>query len=364
MIPSLPQEVDLGAIDAALRALWRSQSTSAGEAGVVRTSLCNWIFVTPPDANAAAGTVANVAPEFPCRVLAVETSPPGALGPPGATISAFCNLEAAGRRQICCEQITLRAPASELESLASTLLALLLPDLPTVLYWPHRPTLTGGLLARLGAALDRLIVDSAGFAAGEADLGRLSAWSTETLAVGDLAWGRLDPWRELLAALFDGPPLATRLAALRRCEIACEPGGRHAAFLTAGWLASRLDWHPVRRHGDTWHFDTGAGSLQLRLHANADRDPGAGVAPSLARLALDDGAGTTFVVEPDPHHPTLLAARIECAGTCPLPQRMPRVAAGGEREFLRALAGPAHNPAFEQALAAASALAQMPAASA
>ena len=362
MTPTPPQQVDLAAIEAELQALWHSLRADAGDSGVVRTALFNWILVAPPDPAATAAMVSEVTSELPCRVLVVEIAPAVTVAPASATIGTFCRVGTGAHQQVCCEQVTLRAPASELEALASTLLALLLPDLPTVLYWPHHPQLAGGFVSHLATSLDRLVVDSATLGAGDAGLAQLRAWSLERCTVSDLAWERLDAWRELVAAIFDGAPCRERLAELRGCDVTYEPGGRHAALLAAGWLGSRLGWHPVRRQDDVWSLATSSGRLRLRVLEAAAGTPRAAAAPSLARIALDDGAGTTFVVEPDPQYPTLLAGRIERAGACPLPQRMPRTTARNGSELQAALGGPARNLAFEQALAAAAALGEMPAA--
>ncbi len=360
MNQSRPQAVELGSIEIELQQLWRSLGREGGAEGIVRTALLNWIFVEPTDAEIDSALVAEVASLLPCRVLLLRIAPDEGAAPPAATISAFCRAGAGPGGQVCCEQVILSARRSEIPALASSLLALLLPDLPTVLFWPRRPLLEGGLLERLGSAVDRVIVDSAGCSSAATDWAWLAGWRNENRVVVDLAWSRLDPWRELLAGLFDGEPFAAELDQVRSADLGYEPGGEHAALLCAGWLVSRLGWLPRRRRERTWWLDSRNGAVQLRLAESGGGVAGAGTPPSLARVALEVGAGSIYFVEPVPEHPTLLESRIDRAGTCPLPRRMPRVARSGVEPLVRALAGPGRNPAFEAALSAAVALGRMP----
>src|SRR5439155_549401 len=62
----------------------------------------------------------------------------------------------------------------------------------------------------------------------------------ERLAAGlaDLGWVRTNPWREAIAALFDGPRQRKALDHLVGLEVTGLP---NQAALLAGWLRSRLD---------------------------------------------------------------------------------------------------------------------------
>jgi glucose-6-phosphate dehydrogenase assembly protein OpcA len=353
MMPSEQHATRLGTIDTELRSMWRSLAARAPAGAIVRSACLNWIYVLPVGADEVVDTVTAVAAELPCRVLVVESLPVGSPVAPTASLRAFCSLEAADGRQLCVEQVTLSAPEDRLEALASTLLALLLADLPTVLFWPAQPALAGALLARLGGAVDRLVADSTGFASPALDFARLQAWSSAARTVADLTWDRLDAWRELVAGFFDAPPFASQLATLRRAAIDYEPGARAAALLASGWLASRLGWELVQPAAGGWTFDAPGGSIELRLRECAGPSPRPHLAPSLLRIALEDASATRYVVEPEALHRTLLAARIESVSGCPLPQHLPCPAAATATSLLRTLAAPAHNPAFEQALASA-----------
>ena len=79
--------------------------------------------------------------------------------------------------------------------------------------------------------------------------------------VVDLSWERLRPWRQLLAALFDGQAYRPFARAVTGIEVAGKPGPRK---LLAGWLTSRLGTPRSRVHlSDDRH-------IQVTLHAEGD----------------------------------------------------------------------------------------------
>src|SRR4030065_67688 len=90
-------------------------------------------------------------------------------GSPGApllqaALSAPCQIAPEGGKQVCSEQITLRASGPAVGELHSTVVPLLVPDLPVFLWWHEEPSLGSHLFQELLETSDRLIVDSADFA--------------------------------------------------------------------------------------------------------------------------------------------------------------------------------------------------------
>jgi hypothetical protein len=71
-------------------------------------------------------------------------------------------------------------------------------------------------------------------------------------AVSDLAWLRLEPWREAIASVFDAPAIAAGLAAMRAVEV---HGPINEARLIAGWLASRLGVPVELEHSEREHVE-------------------------------------------------------------------------------------------------------------
>jgi glucose-6-phosphate dehydrogenase assembly protein OpcA len=78
----------------------------------------------------------------------------------------------------------------------------------------------------------RMIVDSD--QAGIDAVARVDAMATGLV---DLAWVRTGPWREAIAALFDGRSQRRLLDHLVAVEVS---GPRNQSALLAGWLRSRL----------------------------------------------------------------------------------------------------------------------------
>jgi len=360
---SAGKPVDPDAIAAELRALWRELGASESS-GVTRALMLNFVLHVAPggDLVAASRTVARVTAALPSRAFVLVESDDRDDGAAlEAWISSHCVLGGHGK-QVCCEQITLRARRDAGDALAAQLLSLLVPDLPTVLWWPDGD-IESRLLARIAREVDRLIIDSAAFTHAETGLRALAALAERGTAtattVDDVAWARLDAWRELTACPFDGPPFDRLLPTLRSARIVHTAHGAAQAWLFAGWLASRLGWRARRRRDCAFECDTTHGSGELRLEAAPDR-AGDG-RPDLLHVRLLAADATAFDVEIDSRHPTLLAARVERPSTCPRPQHRDRHSADRDDEIVGVLQRRRPNRAFVEALAAAARLCEMPA---
>jgi glucose-6-phosphate dehydrogenase assembly protein OpcA len=191
------------------------------------------------------------------------------------------------------------------QHLVAVVLPLLLPELPVFTWWTGTPPFGGEVFAELTEVSNRLIVDSAAFDDPAAGLVRLARAATAlSPALSDCVWGRLMPWRQMLAAPFDGPPLRGAHHRIRSVEVeAVEPT---AGLELVGWFASRLGWQldqvrlaadPV---SDTWlaRWSTPGGSCETRVTTSL----GAG---TLTKAALevdsDDGPASVRVEAPPGH---------------------------------------------------------------
>jgi glucose-6-phosphate dehydrogenase assembly protein OpcA len=125
--------------------------------------------------------------------------------------------------------------------LQSLLSLFILRDLPAYLWWliSSEESLDG--LSSLGSTV---IIDSALWANSLQGLVMLQR-RAQVQQVIDLAWLRLQPWRELIASVFDAP---RERRILERCqEVSVIYGGVQRSgcwevFLLLGWLASALQW--------------------------------------------------------------------------------------------------------------------------
>jgi glucose-6-phosphate dehydrogenase assembly protein OpcA len=281
-----------------------------GGGAVSRASVANLVVVT---ANRAAGQRALAAVEelgsrAPSRCVVLIAEPPE--GRQGVRSWArVVNRRPDQGPEVVWEEVVVQTNVHP-RHLTAVVLPLLLPELPVFTWWEGTPPFDEEVFEELTSVTDRLIVDSAAFTDPVADLGRLAA-SVGRLApaVTDCAWGRLTPWRELLAAPFGGPQLRPALDRVRWLRVdAVEPT---AGQELVGWFASRLGWELERvdQEGDVLAagYRTPAGSCQARVVAAIG-------SANLTRvhLEMDTGDGPASVrVEAPPGH---LVATVEAPG--------------------------------------------------
>jgi glucose-6-phosphate dehydrogenase assembly protein OpcA len=210
-------------------------------AGSVRATTLN-LVVYAPTADDVAFTqhaLERIGGSRPLRAIVASAGAGGVR----ATVSTSCWL-AGGMQQVCSEQIFLTARA---DALPSAVLSLLVTDLPTFAWW-QGPIPDGlAVLAELARLSSSTVVDSnISSLEGVARVGRLDSWVT------DLAWLRLEPWREAVASVFDPAPAAAALAEVRSV---CVIGPVNEARLLAGWLSSRLGRGIELEHDERPHVE-------------------------------------------------------------------------------------------------------------
>lgn len=354
----VPRAVDVAGIERELTRIWAAAAESEGAGAVTRASLLNLVVRVPsPDAEAAASTtVARVSSELPCRAIVVVEDSDAGAPPLEAWISAHCTPAREAERQVCCEQVTIHAHPSMQEHVPAVVLGLLLPGLPTVVFWPGDFDARGPLASRLGRHADRWIVDSAEFASPETSLAALAAWQEEhpRAEAHDLVWDRLAVWRELVAEFFDAPSEGGGVGAVQRLEIAQGGAARGAALFFAGWFASRLAWKVESATDDGWKLrapDRRRVDILVTASTVAhDRDLGS------VQLTMQNG--TRFVVEA--RGATRFESRVERRGSCPLPHVLEHKGLDRDAELARQLGRTRRNTALREALAQVAVLARRP----
>jgi glucose-6-phosphate dehydrogenase assembly protein OpcA len=300
------EEVAPGYIEQALERQ-RAQGGDGGGA-VIRASVANLVVVTP---NRAAGQRALAAVEelgarAPSRCVVLIAEPPE--GRQGVRSWArVVNRRPDQGPELVWEEVVVQTNVHP-RHLTAVVLPLLLPELPVFTWWEGTPPFGQEVFAELTSVTDRLIVDSAAFTDPIGDLRRLAATiGTIAPAVTDCAWGRLTPWRELLAAPFSGPHLRPDRVRWVRVDAVEPTAGQHLV----GWFASRLGWEleAVRQAGDELGADyrTPAGTCQVRVVAAIGSSN-----LTLVHLELDTADGPASVrVEAPPGH---LVATVEVPG--------------------------------------------------
>ena len=351
-------QIDIRAIERELNDLWKQLAEDANaekQQTVTRTCVLNLIVVTGGGraAEHATETVARLTGRHPNRAFVISAAPNARKDVLDAWVQTHCQMPSPGRPQVCGEQITIEARGTAVDRVAGTLLPLLVPDVPVMLWWPHGEPADDPRFLKFADMVDRVIVDSATFAAPEAGLARMAALlnpdegraereggqSGVGTTISDLSWSRLTPWRELTAQFFDAPALVPHLAEITRVTVDYEAragavADRSQALLLVGWLAARLGWRTAeppseQPDGTTLHLASASGApitVELRPAAPAD--------DALDRLsALEiECQRARFTIARD-HTPDCAVARSEIAGMLPI-QRKVRLERLDEAELI------------------------------
>ena len=201
----------------------------------------------------------------PCRVIVVTSNADASDMPVQAWVSIHCQLPLAGGRQVCAEQVMMQACGESVRQLPAAIIPLLLSDLPVFLWWPRNTPFDEYLFKNLTDLTDRLIVDSATFENPEGTLSKMSQrlkTNWPKIACTDMNWGRLTPWRDMVAQFFDLPtqrPYLDRISRVTVDVALSQRGGvnRAQGLFVAGWLASRLGWEPVEPTYELVHSEKG-----------------------------------------------------------------------------------------------------------
>jgi hypothetical protein len=177
---------------------------------------------------------------------------------------------------------------------------LVVSDLPTLLWSPHRhPEAADALLGLSQTTL----IDSIEEPVWSAAIERACSLSEQVYVV-DLAWLRSTPWRERVAATFDPAGMRPELSSLSSLEVRHHPDSTVAAMLFVGWLASRLGWELDRSEIEGTGHDgvlastakaPGGGSVRLRLRVAPELQ-----VPGLAGVRLNSESGLDLSLDRGP----------------------------------------------------------------
>jgi glucose-6-phosphate dehydrogenase assembly protein OpcA len=264
--------VRLADITAALADL-RHQS---GDRGALRTAVMTLVAIAEGDERAYSGTRAlrALGGHHPARIVLVRPEPDQV-----ATLDGRAVLyEVAGDGlALHFEEIVLRVGGQAAHHLDSLVEAFTLSDLPVVIWYVGTVPDPADPLLTLATAV---LTDSRD----AADTGHLRTLLelARRRTVVDMSWIRLEPWRRLLARLFDPPDARPWIDAVESVEVSGKTGPR---LLLAGWLAGTLGLRSAqvqmidarhvelrvlcRRGADTAVFEVGRGEIGRTVSAEA-----------------------------------------------------------------------------------------------
>jgi glucose-6-phosphate dehydrogenase assembly protein OpcA len=309
------QPANVAALEDELSDLWRAAAVDPGtEHPVMRASVLTLLaFVESEDEGRETfNLISHVIAQNPCRAILMVAEPKDQPDGLSAWISAQCHLPPSGARQVCCEQIYVRARGEAVSGLDNVVLPLIVPELPVYLWWRAGRFVPPSFLDQVLRVTNRVLVDSGRFEEPEVDLATLARQvdrfrNVDGMAFSDLNWARLTPCRELIAQSFDSDESRSCLQDLS--EVSFEwhqdtgaEGSRiaHALLLTA-WFATRLGWRPVARvtpgTSPNRVMDFRRGDKPVRVEWVVRRDAGKPSTPFRVNLKTGSTPPAIFSVE-------------------------------------------------------------------
>lgn len=369
---------DVEAIEHQLSNLWKKRlpETPTSPADVpTRTSVLNLVVcaVTESLAERTERVVDHLSIHHPSRIIYFAPEP--GESPFETKVEAHLTIPGDNepQRPIVYEQIAIATPPDALPHIPSIINSLVLPDLPTFIWWPGQPPLHDRQLPPVIEVADRLIVDTVEFNHCLSNLVRMAGLHRKLDTCGcvcDLNWRRLDHWRQMIAQFFDMPAYQWALDDVDRLivEYGQSHGAAHnpiQALLLTGWATSRLGWeltrlNAVEEDGTARFLVTSPGGSDVSVELRPKRAPRRYNGQLLsATLHASDGrtAGTFEAARIGDLDTIQMTARV--AGTddiCRAVHSVPRDIADLLVEELRAL-----NPDqyYEQALIEAQSYAEL-----
>lgn len=239
-IEERPISVDPRAIEEEFARIWAETSGAGFDESSIRLRVLNFVALAHDgtEVDRFEQTMQLLPERHPCRGILALTA--GSYRALEATISAHCWRSSGGKRHLCSEEVLLTGATSQEREMASSVLALLVPEVPVAVWIIGSMDGGGYLMTELFKAADRVFFDSARSATPDAEYrAALSVRDEYDVELADLAWGRGETWRVLTAQLFDGEDGSRELSQLQSIEIA-SGSGRSDALLLAGWFVSRL----------------------------------------------------------------------------------------------------------------------------
>jgi glucose-6-phosphate dehydrogenase assembly protein OpcA len=337
--------VDVAQIERQLHELWQLAAESEKDPAqrqITRACLFNFIVLCETEAQAAHASevISTLTSHYPCRAIVLSVVSNGSASELSASISAHCHLAGTGQKQVCCEQIAIRASGQSVGHIGSAVLPLLESDLPTTIWWQGNFLERMDLLRRLVAVADRIIYDTSAWSNAQSQLAGLARVLTEQTRCRftDLSWTRLGLWRELAAEFFDEPHCCAELTHIQGIDIVhgCGPGAALRALLYGSWFAAQLRW-PLP-------------DAKARIHLTERDDRDATSVGILSVAIQTDDA--TFSIRKN-HGERTASATVDMPNACGLPRKRAFWPADDASLLSQELDRPARDPVYEKALAIA-----------
>jgi glucose-6-phosphate dehydrogenase assembly protein OpcA len=288
-----------------LRLAVRTDEDEAAPREVTEAAVLNLVVISTDDQalDEAAAVISELSARHPSRSILCRRDETSTEEKLSAEVTAYCTFTPGSERQICCEQVRVVLQGSYAERVHSLIEPLLLPDIPTFVWWRGQPPFASTMFDKLRHRADRMVVDSSGFRSAFLELlTETATCDREHCAMSDLAWSRLEEWRERVASLFDPQDAREHLWQLRRViVVAATPGYPTEGVLMLGWLAHQLGWNVserLSRAGNAWvcSFNSGGRAVTCEIF---NEDVARPTLSGLSRLELAS-ENAMFLLEASP----------------------------------------------------------------
>ena len=242
------------------------------------------------DSLAASQTLVELMHAHPSRAIVLRSNGHADEGI-SAHVFAQCWKPFGKAQQICCEQIEIVARPEQWLDVGPTVLGIIVPDLPVVVWCRQKSALRSSANDRSQAGLEsvlslatKTIVDTRGIPVPKA-LARMREWKQQGRIVGDLEWTRLTPWRQTIAHVFEDADALSELKNIRTVEIAyTDETAPASALYAAAWLESGIATKAVLRREEGF----GPGLHRISLKSGTTSIELERTGPTCIRLNVGD----------------------------------------------------------------------------
>jgi glucose-6-phosphate dehydrogenase assembly protein OpcA len=244
-----PLPVSISAIESELEAIWRGCAAHES-AAVMRAAAFTLIYVVRDQGDSADVTqmLLELTQSHPSRVILLRLGNDSAEPVQEAWVTSYCHRPALGAPPVCSDYITVHSRGGRAAIVASAILPLILPGLPTLLIWDASLPAEHPLLRDLGRHVERvvvLVIPPCGPASSLSAFFALREELGDHPIVTDLAESLLRPWQQTVVALFDAEPAAA--GGIREIRLLYEDSKVPVEMLLlAAWMSVVLKWQPER----------------------------------------------------------------------------------------------------------------------
>ena len=180
----------------------RHAAAAPGSAPNLRTSVMTHLAWVPERwVDAATDTLAGMGERHPSRTILLFPRPDDPRDALDGEVDLRCFVRAGEQGQVCSEVISLQLCGPRAKAPASVAMPLLIPDLPVFLRWRGEPWFGDPALDQLSEVADRLVLDSDEWSDCDGTFARLPE-IFDRIGVSDIAWAKVQPWREACASLW------------------------------------------------------------------------------------------------------------------------------------------------------------------